>query len=240
MSESRALAVTILLSCLLTAGPGVAQFVPPASVVKVVTLQYQPAEAAFELIRPLLSPEGSVELQPASNTLVIRDDWRRMEPILATLESFDHPPRRLQLSIRLVEASAEEREGDAPLPAELVQRLHGVFRYHAFRQLGWLQIAPLERQSVRHRVGNDFRVEFELGAVLDERRIRLEGFRIYRARDRERPLLNTHLNLVLGQTLVLGLARNETSDRALVVVIEGRLEDQRPVASPVGDNPERR
>ena len=51
------------------------------------------------LVQPLLSPRGTVELQPAGNTLVSATPWRRSARIVPVLRDFDHPARPLRLEV---------------------------------------------------------------------------------------------------------------------------------------------
>src|ERR1700710_2415251 len=68
-------------------------------------LKHQRASDAIPLVHPLLSERGTVELQPADNTLVIRDSAGALARILPVLRSFDHAPRPRRVEITIVRAS---------------------------------------------------------------------------------------------------------------------------------------
>ncbi|HXT21441.1 MAG TPA: secretin N-terminal domain-containing protein, partial [Thermoanaerobaculia bacterium] len=76
--------VMLVLPQLLATGQLLAQ--PAADDVEIIlhvyTLRHQTAGDALGLIRPLLSPRGTVELRPGANTLVLRDTPLALSRIL--------------------------------------------------------------------------------------------------------------------------------------------------------------
>jgi hypothetical protein len=86
-----------------------------------------------------------------------------------------------------------------------------------------------ESEDVTYELGQGYVVNFRLGTLLADQRIRLNGFRIMRAVDdrhaktsqtfEARTLWNSNLNLWLDQTLVLTLTRSESSPSALMVAL---------------------
>lgn len=189
-------------------------------------LQHQPASEAIELVRPLLSPRGTVELQPGGNTLVVRDSLAALARIVPVLRSFDHPARPLRLEILVVRA---ERTTVSPpttsnVPEPLLKRLRSLLRYDTYTLQAQADLLTLEGQQVVFQMGNDYAVRFQLGTLTGERRIKLHGFQIIRGDDPEtvEVLINTNLNLWLEQTVTLALARREESASALMVVVTSR------------------
>lgn len=199
----------------------------PALEVLVFSLEHQPASEAIPLVYPLLSKRGTVELQPAGNTLVVRDAPASLERIGRLLRGFDHPARRIRLEIQVVEAAAAGAGGPPgeSLPEPLTRRLQELLRYKHFRLLARTSFEAREAERVTYRVGKEFSVAFQLGTLLAERRLRLHGFRLSRqdANPERRELIHTHLNLWLDEPMVLGLARAESSDRALMVILTSSL-----------------
>ena len=190
--------------------------------VHVVTLEHQSAAEAVTLVHPQLSPEGTVE-QRGEDGLVVRDRRSRIEAIRRLLAAFDHPARMLRLEIQVVEASTGSGPTPAgrPLPEELSRRLRELLRYERFTVLGDARLEVREREEVSYRVGGDYRIAFRLGAMLDGS-LRLHGFQVTRIVDNpgQRQLLHTDLALTADRPMVLGLAPSESSDRALMVVLE--------------------
>ena len=217
-----------------------------ANAVQVVafSVKNQPAGDAVEIVRSLLSAQGRVEVQGDSNTLIIRDTKEYVTKAREWLERFDHPKVRIEFTLRLVEASMGEKPSDAKLPIGLIRRLSQMLRFDRFDQKGMAEIRGLEGQQVSYRVDANHRIAFRVGTVLDMRRLKLHDFQVFRAGEQGQAesLIHTHLVLRLGQTLVLGLARSEESEKALMVVVDSKRDViQNTVVSPVlGDNPKSR
>ena len=189
--------------------------------VRVHTFKHKRAADAVPLISPLLTRQGAVEL-PGNNTIVIRDTLAAISRIVPVLTRFDHPARPLKLEVFIVKASRDPvspviRRSDLPEP--ITRKLREVLSYEVYEMQAEGQIWAMEGQEVVYGIG-DFEMSFRLGTMLDGGRVKLSGFRIYR--QSEGPTkkgLHTNLNLVLGKTMSLGLAKSETSREALMVVL---------------------
>lgn len=193
-----------------------------AFAVHIAELRYQSAVEAMGLVHAQLSPDGTVELR-GDNGLVVRDHRSRVEAIRRLLDEFDRPSRTLRLEIQVVEASTGERataRGET-LPEEFSQRLRELLRYESFVVLGSARVLVREREEVSYRVGDDYRVAFRLGALLHGN-LKLFGFQVIRtaAGSAEHQLLHTDLALTSDKPMVLGLAPSESSDHALMVVLQ--------------------
>lgn len=188
-------------------------------------LKYRRADEAVALVSPLLSRDGTVELQPGSNTLVIRDTAVALARIIPVLRSFDHPARPLTLELYIVRASRSQVSPAVPrsdLPDSLTQRLRSLLTYDIYEVQAQAQLASFEGQAVTYALADDYKVSFRLGTLFGDQRVKLSDFRIVRRTDRRTPgaaLIHTNLNLRLDQTLSLGLARSEASREALMVVM---------------------
>ncbi len=186
------------------------------------TLLHQPASEALQLVHPLLSAEGTVELQPGANTLVVRDRAEVIERVVALLAEFDHPASPVELEIRIVKAGVEAAPGDASeLPPALVARLRELLRYESYRLLARARLEVREGEEVTHQLGEEYRVGFRMGTLREDRRLKLHGFRVARDRGNPEPeqLIHTNLNLWLDKPMILGLARAESSREALMLVL---------------------
>lgn len=209
------------LLALALAGPARPELPDPFAV-HVVTLEHQSAAEAMALVHPRLSPEGTVE-QRGDDGLVVRDRRSRLAVVRRLLEEFDQPARLLRLEMQVVEASTEEGPPPAgqELPEELARRLRELLRYQRFTVVGDASVLAREREEVSYRLGGSYGVAFRLGALLDQG-LKLHGFQVTRlaGNPERRELLHTDLALTAGKPMVLGLAPSESSDRALMVVLE--------------------
>ncbi|TET11954.1 hypothetical protein E3J84_02225, partial [Candidatus Aerophobetes bacterium] len=66
---------------------------------KIFTLKFALASEVSELIRPLLSPEGSLKVSEATNTLVISDKGMNLEKIEEAIQEIDSPSLQLDTKV---------------------------------------------------------------------------------------------------------------------------------------------
>ena len=205
---------------LVLAAPQSSTGASPPLVVHAYTLEHQPAVEAIGLIHPLLTKRGAVELQPGGNTLVIRDTAAVVRPI--------------HLEIKIVRAGlgTAEPEANRGLSPALLSRLRDLLRYQNYRLLADASIVAREAEEVAYRVGDDYRVSFRMGTLMADRRIKLHGFQVAHQLGNPEPkeLIHTNLNLWLSKPMILGLAKEEASKEALMVILTCNLE--RPAVRP--------
>jgi hypothetical protein len=188
------------------------------------SLEHQRAEEALPLVQPLLSNRGSVELQAATNTLVVRDSLSALVRVTAALRAFDHPSRAVAFDVQLVRAGLSgisPQPPASPLEPGLQLRLERLFRYQGYRLLARARLDTREGEEIAYEMAGGYRVSFRLGTMVGERRIKLSGFRIARreAGNQESELVHTAVNLWRSQPFVLALSRDEGSPSALLVVL---------------------
>ncbi|MCP3961030.1 MAG: hypothetical protein GY719_24560 [bacterium] len=210
------------------------------------TLKHQQVHEALNLVRPLLTARGSVEVQPGGNTLVVRETPAVLSRVSRLLEGFDHPPEDLRFDIRIIQAGPK-RTGISPpepgsqagggatdeLPEELASRLREILRYDDYRVLAQAGVTSKEGQDVKYSLGQSYSVSFRSGTVMAGRRLKLEGFRIVKqvknpankGRQLEpRELFHATLNLWIDRPLSLVLSQDESRREALMVAISCQRE----------------
>ena len=197
-------------------------------------LQHKPAREALQVVLPLLSPYGTVEIQPGGNTLLIRDMPSAMSHILPALWRFDHPARDVRLELHLVRAtttptlpSVTPAGVHGKVPPDVLARLRKLLPFAGYQLLDRAQFDTREGQAIDHQLDGGYRLTFQLGSVVDERRVRLGDFRLVRIADGQE-LLRANVTLPFPQTLVMAATRDAASPRALMVVVKGEL----PKAAP--------
>lgn len=201
------------------------------------TLRHRPATDAIQLVFPLLSKQGTVELQPATNTLVIRDTPAALSRIIPALRGYDHPSRPLSLEIYIVRAfrSPVSPPLGSDLPEPLTKRLKALLPYDVYQVQAQARLTSREGEAVTYALGGEYEVGFRLGTIVEGQRVRLSNFRILRRTEERRkgtPLIHTNLILPLEQTTSFGLARTEESHEALMVVLTLRQAPQRQRPAP--------
>ena len=214
----RLVLLLLLLSCLLWSPVGWAQQPPEEPRVETLAqlhyrLEHQPSRDALSLVEALLSPRGTVELRPGTNTLVLRDHRSRIDEIIALIREFDHPRRSLRLEMYILLAMRSDADSSAQdnardLPAPLVESLGSMLRFNSYELLAKAKVEAQEGEEVETAIGDDYRVDFTVGTVLGdgnmlgEPRLKLRGFELTRASGER--VLYADLNLKLGKTLAIG------------------------------------
>lgn len=242
MSSVRRIAVSLLVlsflasACAAQSGrPTPAPQANPGSIQDLVlhayTLKHRKASDALPMVSDLLSDRGTVELQPGSNTLVVRDTIAALGRIVPSLRSYDHPARPLTLELYIVRATrSAAAEPRSDLPDLLTRRLRALLNYDIYQVQAQALLDSLEGQAVTYAVSGEYEVSFRIGTVVAPGRVKLSDFRISRRNSRgpqPQLLMHTNLNLRLDHTTSLGLARSEMSAEALMVVLTLRSGDAR-------------
>lgn len=227
--------VLILLWSALLAAPLPAQVLRKDGelVLHAFTLRHRAATEAFQLVVPMLTKRGTVELQPATNTLVIRDTPVALGQIIPALRRYDRPSQPLTLDVYIVRATRSTVSGapsQSDLPEPLTKRLRALLPYENFFGQAQARLSSREGEAVTYALGGEYEVSFRLGTIV-QGQVRLSDFRIARIAELRRTgmsLFQATLILPLDQTTSFVLARNEDSHEALMVVLNLRQSAQRP------------
>jgi hypothetical protein len=189
--------------------------------VRTFQLKHKPADRAAGVIRPLMSAEGSMNIQPAANALVVTELPDNLKKIAAALAKFDAPAQTLQLTIRLVSAgrgTAEQAHVD-PVLSDVESKL-SLLRYNILESIGSAKMTGKEGEPGLVEL-NGYRADFKFGEydpASDS--VQLGEFRLSKlSGDQLAPMLRTTLNLKLGQTVIIGATRDPNSSRALMIVV---------------------
>lgn len=211
------------------------------------TLSYRSASEALPLVRPFLSPSGTVEEQPGGNTLVIRDTPTVIGRIVPVLKRFDQPPEDLRFEIQIVRAgprrgavSPPRAEESVELSGENVERLRALLRYEDYQVLAETAVTSTEGERVTYSLGQNYSVSFRLGSILggskvNGERLRLEDFRILEhARNpsnkgrqlKPQELFRATLNLWIDRPFNLVLPQDASQQEALMIAISCHREGE--------------
>src|SRR5436190_575234 len=102
-----------------------AQAEPPAAAdtakaltVRTFTFKYKDVDKAAAVIKPLLSTEGTISIQPGTKSVVVTDRADNLKSVAKALADFDVPPQSFHLSVRLVSAM-RVADDSAKVPSDL-------------------------------------------------------------------------------------------------------------------------
>ncbi|MEL7060479.1 MAG: secretin N-terminal domain-containing protein [Acidobacteriota bacterium] len=217
----------------------------PSLVTSGYTLSHRDAADALEIVRPMLSARGTVEVQPHGNSLVVRDVRAAVDRIMPVLRRFDRPLEDLRFEISIVRAA--ERRGiisppepspptvDVELEPELAERLRALLRYDEYEVLAHAGLTSREGADVAYSLGGRYAVAFRSGNIFGDKRLKLEGFRVVREAPRttdkgrrvdDQELFHATLNLWIDKPFVV-LAQSPAGGEALMITISCHREPAR-------------
>jgi hypothetical protein len=199
----------------------------PALAVRSFSFKFKQADKAAAVIKPLLSNEGSMSIQPSSNSLVVTDRAENMKAVAKMIGDFDKEPQSFRLYVRIV--AAARVEGTPKIADDLkdVARKLAILPYNSYESVGEATVQGKEGDPGLIDMSTGYRANFKFGeydpasdsiAVNDLQISRLTGAQ----KDQLTSLLKTTLNLTIGQPYILGAAKGPQSQRALMIVLVAR------------------
>jgi len=224
MKKSIAVIVPLVL-LLCSAG-----FAAPAQTEKTLSVhsyhfRFRDADKAAAMIKTLISGDGSMQIQPGSNTLIVTDRAENLKSIDAALQQFDKPAQNFRLYVRVISAGKVD-PSQAHVSDELKELAPklALLRYNSYESLGHADISGAEGDPAGVELQNGYRADFKFGEfdpAADT--LQVSDFRLSRQQgDQLTPLLKTTLNLKLGNTVIMGASRAPQSQRAVMIVVVAR------------------
>lgn len=196
--------------------------------VRTFQFKYKDADRAAAMIKPLLSADGSMSIQPAANSLVVTDHADNMKSVMSALADFDAPARGIRLEVRVVAASRVDPSA-APRVADEIRDIApklAMLRYNAVESLGNANVEGHEGEPGSIDLPTGYRADFKFGEydpASDS--IKLSDFRLSHLtgekHDQLTQLYKASLNLKLGQTIIVGAAK-PAGNRALMIVLSAK------------------
>ncbi len=200
-------------------------------------VRFRPLADAQALVTPVLSPDGSVTMQPRLKTLVVQDHPAVLERVAGLLQGFDLPPRSVEVTLSLfLGTDRREQEAGRNVPSESLSRdVRGVAEtladftnWNAYQLLGGKSVAATEGSAVHLQISDEYRVAFDVDAILDRpgaQVLQFKNFTLERVtrdtdgRERSQELYTTHIVVPAGKMLMVGIAQNPDSKRALFLSV---------------------
>jgi hypothetical protein len=199
----------------------------PGLAVRTFTFKFKQADKAAAAIKPLLSTDGSMSIQPSTNSLVVTDRAENMKNVARMIGDFDKEPQSFRLYVRIVGASRVAGTPKIPDDLKDVARKLAILPYNSYEAVGEATLQGKEGDPGLVDMQTGYRADFKFGeydpasdsiAVKDLQISRLTGAQ----KDQLTSLLKTTLNLAIGQTYILGASKAPQSQRALMIVLVAR------------------
>ena len=193
-----------------------------ALTVRTFTFKYKDAEKATGAIKALLSPEGTISIQPGTKSVVVTDRAENLKAVAKAVADFDVPPQAVRLSVRLLSAgrvpAEQAKVGDDV--KDLASKL-AMLRYNELESAGQAEFEGKEGDPGIVEMSSGYRADFKVGeydAANDS--VKVSDFHLARLqKDQLVSLMKTTLNLRLGQTYIMTATRTPESQRALMIVL---------------------
>ncbi len=208
------------------------------AVVRVITLKYRNADEAAVAVRPLLTLDGTLMIQPRLNTLTIRDLPRAVEKAVQAIAAFDLPPRERSIAVTLLRAgtgtgSEKEKTPQSEEMKVVGERLRKLFNFTDYATLDSVVVQSAEGEKVAYPISADYRIEFFLEPSGGEDLVRLKNLSLSRVKrqngqETRREILRTSINVPPGQSYVLGIGKDESAQAALFLVFHAAIAPSGP------------
>lgn len=196
-------------------------------------LKFKEIDRAASLIKSVVSAEGSISLQPASRTIVITDRSENLRRIVQMLDRFDVAPQAFTLELKLATAA---RGGEAKVPEEFksIASKLAMLGFTQLEKVGESVATGKEGDASTGAPGSAYRIDFQFGSFDPaSETIRVNELRVQRVGKPDAngiaevtQLFKTSLNVRLNQETVLGVARDASSNRTLMLVVTARRAKQ--------------
>ena len=169
-------------------------------------MKFKAVDRAATLIKPLLSPEGSVSTESSNGTLTVSDKPANVAAIAAALQEFDTAPRPLKLSIRLVLAGRAGAGARIPEEVRDLAPKLAMIGFNSAEALGQAGIEGHEGEPAAIEMANGYRAAFKFGDYdPTSKTVSVNDLHVSKldADQSAKDLYRTTLNLKVGQTYIL-------------------------------------
>ncbi|MFI5142808.1 MAG: secretin N-terminal domain-containing protein [Thermoanaerobaculales bacterium] len=197
--------------------------------VRVFELRHRAVRDAATVVEPLLSPDGTILLQPHQNSLVVRDHPEVLTLVSQAISRWESQTTAFRVRVSLLWAleSGPAFDQRDPLLKEVSSGLIKLFGFRSCAPIDTFWVTAEDGNLVESEAGHGrYWVRFKVDAVPDDHnRVRLQRFEVLQregsgAGAKMRSLLSTSsINLLVGQTSIVGLSRQERAPQALIVVL---------------------
>jgi len=242
--KTRALAAALGAAVLALAAAGLPQDAArPAARQEVVKLRYIKNSQILSVLYTFLSPQGRINPNPESGLITISDLPDNVDRVLAVIREYDVKPADLQFTIQLVLGSmgTDERSADPIGDDPVIRELRRLIKFSSFSLLDTAYVRALDRQPSQVSIGRaaDLRLDLVPKCVKEAGKdlIQVEATLVkaglpslmptpqgpQNVAPAPRTLVNSNFTMRSGEKTVVGVSRMEGGDKALILIISGRI-----------------
>ena len=231
--------VLVLAAAVGVAAPVAAADAPPVEgpvSARAYEVKFKSLADAAELVSPLLTPQGSVTLQPRLKTLTVQDRVFVLDRVASLLQSFDVAPRNVEIAMSLFLGTdrREQEAGRIIPPSSMTRDVRGIAetlgdftKWNAYEPLGGRAVTGAEGGRVTVNLSDEYRVAYDIDTVRDQS-VKLTNFVLQRVtrgadgKEKVQDVYSVAVVLPVGRMLMLGAAQNPESKRALFLTLQAR------------------
>jgi hypothetical protein len=198
-------------------------------------VRFRPLADAAELVSSVLSAEGEVTQQFRLKRLVVKDHASVLAQVPGLLESFDLPPRNVEVTVSLLlgsdrrdqEAGRHNKtEGISREIRGITETLGDFTKWTAYETLGTRSVTAVEGTPVTLNISDEYRVVFEVGSVPTVNKVELRSFALFRVLhtadglERMQEIYSARVMLPAGRLQLVGAAKSPEAKQALFVGLQ--------------------
>jgi hypothetical protein len=228
LTEARKMKIklSVLVAALACLGSWACEGNPPELDVRTFTLEHRSGYEAGNLIEPYVYADrdgasGSMSTMP--NAVSVRETPDNLDKIARVLEEFDVPLPPMRLRFQLIEADSFQDED--PAIAEVAAELQSLFRFEGYRLLGEAVVTlaggGMGEQGIEQRfLGTDVPFIVMAEAIIERPgTVRLQPVYLWDESTGDN-ILQTHVNVRSGQTVVIGGGRAREGERTYILTVK--------------------
>lgn len=206
---------------------------PGAITARVFKIQFKDPSDVAQLVGQLLTDKGSVTFSPKLKTLTVQDRRDVLDRVQEVINTYDLPPRNVQLTVTLILASMGEQGAKQPISREvrgITDSLLNLPQWTEYKTLGSSAVSGSEGAKASVDI-DDFRIELDIESVSESRGIiRLNPLVLQRAVKGAdgavsyRPVYRQTCNLTNDRLLTIGATKSESDSKAVFLAIRARIQ----------------
>lgn len=237
-SQTMALVLLVVLGLSTANLMGQEQRAPvrPELIQRIIEVKYLDYNFIGGLLRQYKSAWGKVSMMPRDNRVIIEDTPETVAKLLEMIKELDIRPLDLQFNMDLIVASLDPEEG---IHKELrndkvIKEMQSMLKYRSFNLLDTTLIKVQDQTESNQRLGGEgmsFRLRLRPRYIKDDRgdsfNIDLSLYRMMgingEGKEITSNLVSTTLTLKNGERTVVGVSKLDGGDKALVLILSGKV-----------------
>lgn len=196
---------------------------------KIFKIKFKEIEEIALLIKPMISEQGTITIQPRGKTITVYDLKENISRIEKAIIEYDIPSPSIKIILKLIEAEEKKQEELQSKMPDFILKMKNLFKYTAYNVKGEFLLETSEGSISSFSIAEDYRISFRTSSVNAEKGIiQLRNFTIEK-KDKKKEgfiyknLLTTSMNLKDREMVIIGATQWETSPKAIFIALIGEI-----------------